>query len=87
MLLSLGRTISPAKAIRLLKAGSSKWVNESFPGRGRFSWQEGYGAFSIGSVPMKQDGNLHPATTRTSQADQLEEEFKKLLAAYGIQEE
>src|ERR1700738_1160261 len=48
LLLSLPRTLSVSKAIQLLKAGSSKWVNESFPGLGRFSWQEGYGAFSIG---------------------------------------
>jgi|GEM_PF-256783 putative transposase len=48
LLLSLPRTISVSKAVQLLKAGSSKWINESFSELGRFSWQEGYGAFSIG---------------------------------------
>ena len=33
-----------AKAVLLLKANSSKWMRES---RAEFSWQEGYGAFSI----------------------------------------
>jgi hypothetical protein len=33
-----------AKAVQLLKANSSKWMNEH--GRG-FAWQEGYGAFSV----------------------------------------
>jgi putative transposase len=48
VLLSLSRTVSVSKAVQLLKAGSSKWVNETFPEWGRFSWQEGFGAFSIG---------------------------------------
>jgi putative transposase len=29
-----------------IKGGSSKWINEKGFVRGRFSWQEGYGAFS-----------------------------------------
>jgi putative transposase len=48
VLLSLPRTVSVAKAVQLLKSGSSKWVHENFPGSRNFAWQEGYGAFSIG---------------------------------------
>ena len=29
-----------------IKGSSSKWINEQKLVRGRFSWQEGYGAFS-----------------------------------------
>jgi putative transposase len=47
ILLSLPPTITVAKAIQLVKAGSSKWMRET--GHSRFSWQEGYGGFSIGS--------------------------------------
>ena len=47
-LLSLPSTISIAKAIQLVKGGSSKWVHETFPSHSNFAWQEGYGAFSIG---------------------------------------
>ena len=32
--------------MRLVKANSSKWINDSKLVKGRFSWQEGYGAFS-----------------------------------------
>ena len=48
VLLSLPATLPPAKAIQLIKAGSSKWVHESFPAHRNFAWQEGYGAFSVG---------------------------------------
>ena len=47
-LLSLPATMSVAKAMQLLKGNSSKWIHETFPELGSFTWQEGYGAFSIG---------------------------------------
>ena len=47
VLLSLPATMAPAKAVQLIKAGSSKWVRETFATMGKFAWQEGYGAFSI----------------------------------------
>ena len=48
LLLSLSSTMAVAKAVQLVKGGSSKWVHDSFRERGSFEWQEGYGAFSIG---------------------------------------
>lgn len=48
LLLSVPATQSIAKAIQLIKGGSSKWVHDTFPARPDFEWQEGYGAFSIG---------------------------------------
>ena len=48
ILLSLPATMSISKAMQLLKGNSSKWIHETFPALRQFSWQEGYGAFSIG---------------------------------------
>ena len=36
-----------AKAVQLLKSGSSKWINENYPARRNFAWQEGYAAFTV----------------------------------------
>ena len=47
LLLSLPATIPVSKAMQLIKGGSSKWVHETFPNQGLFSWQEEYGAFSV----------------------------------------
>jgi putative transposase len=38
---------SVAEIVRLIKANSSKWVNERHGEIGRFAWQSGYGAFSV----------------------------------------
>lgn len=32
--------------MRMLKASSSKWINDNQFVKGKFQWQEGYGAFS-----------------------------------------
>jgi putative transposase len=47
ILLSLPATMSIAKALQLIKGGSSKWVHESFPEHRLFAWQEEYGAFCV----------------------------------------
>ncbi len=48
LLLSLPSTLALAKAIQVLKAGSSFWIHKTFPDQEGFAWQEGYGAFSLG---------------------------------------
>jgi REP element-mobilizing transposase RayT len=53
VLLSLPTTVTIAKAVQLIKGGTSKWVSATFPGRRHFEWQEGYGAFSIGVSQVK----------------------------------
>ena len=45
VLLSLPTTITVAKAVQLIKGGSSKWINDHLPRR-KFAWQDGYGAFT-----------------------------------------
>ena len=38
--------ISPSKLMEQVKSGSSKWLNEKEYILGKFSWQNGYGAFT-----------------------------------------
>ena len=58
VLLSIPATVPVAKALQLIKAGSSKFVNEHI--QHRFEWQEGYGAFSLGMAQKKRYGTIHP---------------------------
>src|SRR4030081_3736402 len=46
-LMSLPSAVSFAKAVQLIKGGSSKWMHETFEKYERFEWQEGYGALSV----------------------------------------
>jgi putative transposase len=46
VLIGLPPTMALAKAMQLIKAGSSKWCNQNF-GNARFEWQAGYSAASV----------------------------------------
>ena len=87
VLLSLSRTASVSKAVQLLKAGSSKWVNENFPRMGRFSWQEGFGAFSIGVAQKERTLAYIQAQAEHHKRVSFAEEYRKFLASHGMQEE
>lgn len=39
-------TLAIADVLRVVKANSSKWINETRLVKGHFEWQSGYGAFS-----------------------------------------
>src|SRR5205085_531162 len=51
-LLSLPASMVVAKALQLIKGGSSKWINDQLPQRS-FAWQDGYGAFTVGVSQVK----------------------------------
>jgi REP element-mobilizing transposase RayT len=46
LLVSMHPTLSPSKLMEQIKSASSKWINEKKFMRGKFLWQDGYGAFS-----------------------------------------
>ncbi|MFN5069559.1 MAG: IS200/IS605 family transposase [Bacteroidota bacterium] len=46
ILVSIKPTIALSDLVRDIKANSSKWINEKGFIKGKFQWQEGFGAFS-----------------------------------------
>lgn len=46
MFFGMPPTRNVSDVVRMVKANSSKWVNERRFVRGHFQWQEGYGCFS-----------------------------------------
>jgi REP-associated tyrosine transposase len=82
LLIQLPPTIAPAKAVALLKANSSKWMGEQGHA---FSWQEGYGAFSVSSSNLDrviryiEDQDAHHRKTN------FEDEFRALLRKHGVE--
>ena len=47
LLLSIPASMAVSKAVQLTKGGSSHWLKDTFPKLGGFSWQDGYGAFTV----------------------------------------
>lgn len=75
---------STADILRIVKANSSKWINEQHFLPGKFNWQEGYGAFSYSRSQrddvikyiMSQEQHHKKVTFR--------EEYLNMLEAFGI---
>lgn len=53
LLVSLPRTLTISKLVEEIKKGSSKWMKTKGKIYENFSWQNGYGAFSIGQSNME----------------------------------
>ena len=84
LLLSLPPTLTVAKALQLIKGGSSKWVHETFPEHWLFGWQKKYGAFGV-SVSLLEK-TIQYIKTQEAHHHKLsfEEEFLALLKRHQI---
>jgi len=85
LLLSLPARIPIAKAVQLIKGGSSKWVHDAFPDRLDFEWQEGYGAFSVGVSQVSATVRYINHQEAHHRATTFEDEFVSFLKKHGIQ--
>jgi REP element-mobilizing transposase RayT len=85
LLLSIPSTLAIAKAMQLIKGGSSKWVHETFPAHRSFAWQEGYGAFSIGISQTDTTTTYIQAQPEHHRTKTFQEEFLAFLEKHGIE--
>jgi len=81
----LSRTVTIASLVEQLKTASSKWVKPLLPELAAFSWQRGYGCFSVGPKDVDAlianiDDQENHHRTRTFQ-----DEFRAFLEKYGVE--
>ena len=80
--------LRPAQSISDLlqdiKGGSSKWINERKLVKGRFSWQEGYGAFSYAKSDLPNVINYINNQENHHRKMTFVEEYIELLQQFGI---
>jgi putative transposase len=81
ILFQLPAKLSPAKAVQVLKANSSKWIGEQGIG---FAWQEGYGAFSVSSSNLDQVARYIRNQEAHHRKLSFEDEFRALLKKHGV---
>ena len=82
--LSLPPTVSIAKAMQLLKGGSSKWVHETFPEHRLFRWQEKYGAFSVSVSQLDKALEYIKGQAEHHRKMTFQEEFVALLKKHRM---
>jgi REP element-mobilizing transposase RayT len=83
VLLSLPAAMSVAKAVQLIKGGSSKWINDHLERRS-FAWQDGYAAFSIGISQLENTIRYINNQERHHAKMDFAQELEKMLKRHGI---
>ncbi len=76
--------VSVAAIVRLVKANSSKWANESPDGGGRFAWQRGYWAFTVSLSQMDAVREYVRSQEKHHRHKTFQEEFVEFLKRHGI---
>lgn len=84
LLVGLKPDLALSDLVRDIKAGSSKFINEKHWVKGRFSWQEGFGAFSysrsqLGAVVRYIENQQKHHTKQT-----FREEYVELLEKFNV---
>jgi REP element-mobilizing transposase RayT len=82
LLLELPPTITVAKSVLLIKANSSKWLNET--GR-KFAWQKGYAAFSVSASNLGVVAKYVDNQEAHHKKITFEQEFLELLRRHGVE--
>jgi len=84
ILFALGRVITIADLVEKIKTGSSKWIKTKGREFRTFHWQKGYGAFSIGQSNVTLLKRYILGQKQHHQRVTFKDEYRKFLAAYGI---
>jgi len=84
ILLSLPSTLAIAKALQLIKGGSSKWVHDTFPEHRLINWQVKYGAFSVSVSQMDKAIQYIKSQQEHHRKITFREEFLALLKKHRI---
>jgi REP element-mobilizing transposase RayT len=85
LLVSLDKQRSISEALRIIKAGSSRWVHEAFPDSlSGFAWQVGYGAFAVSYSHREKVRAYLSRQAEHHRRMTFQEEFLAFLRRHGI---
>jgi REP element-mobilizing transposase RayT len=84
ILIGLKPAMALADLVREIKSDSSKFINEQKLVRGRFNWQEGYGAFSYGHSQLNKIIRYIQNQEMHHQKRSFKAEYMTLLRKFDI---
>jgi putative transposase len=84
LLCALSRTCAASDMVKEVKRGSSLWIKTKDPGLHDFSWQNGFGIFSIGFSQIPDVKRYIEDQAEHHRNMSFQDEFRTLLTRYGI---
>lgn len=85
LLVKLRPDKSVSDVLRDLKANASGWLHELFPDSRGFSWQNGYGAFTVSASQAARVGEYISTQKKHHRRRSFRDELIALLKANGIE--
>ena len=85
ILARLGRGISQADWVKEVKRVSSTWIKENGQCGNDFSWQTGYGIFSVSASNVDSVRNYIATQDEHHRESSFQDEFRALLRKHGIE--
>jgi REP element-mobilizing transposase RayT len=82
---SLARTMTLANLVEEIKTGTSKWIKTKSNAYARFSWQAGYGAFSIGQSQLGAVKRYIGNQREHHRLRTFQDEFREFLRKYQVE--
>ena len=76
--------MSVAKAMQLIKGGSSAWAHETFSPLRQFAWQSGYGAFTVSVSQVAETISYIHNQVEHHRLRSFQEEYVSFLKKHGI---
>jgi REP element-mobilizing transposase RayT len=84
LLIRESKTVADTQFIGQLKGDSSRWINKTFGGRPHFSWQDGYGWFSVSPADVDTATAYVRGQEEHHRTVTFEEEFRTFLRKYHV---
>lgn len=81
----LGRTISVAELVKVVKQTSSGWIKREGRNHAGFAWQAGYGAFSVGASQLPDLIEYVEKQEEHHRARGFQEEYRGFLKRYAVE--
>jgi putative transposase len=81
----LARTVTIATLIEHLKTETSKWAKKASMGNSSFSWQRGYGAFSVSPSKLESALDYVDRQEQHHTRRSFQDEFRDLCLRHGVE--
>jgi putative transposase len=85
LLATLSRSTSVSKALRIIKAKSSRWIHETCADKPHFAWQSGYGAFAVSYSNLDSVRQYIARQAEHHKVKSFQDEFIEFLKRHKIE--
>ncbi len=87
MLFPLPSDVALARVVKSLKGESSSWINENSLVKGKFSWQRGYGSYSVSASQLERVKRYIRNQDVHHRRHTFQEEYEDWAKRYGVFDE